>query len=123
MAESRIAPGTEVEWQTVGQGTRRLRGRVLAFIPAGESAWAMLPEEERQRAKAGKERFNDRSAFDRYLILVEAEAKPKELWRKTEAGWIRYLDWPPLRPLRKPRYAAPVAGVLEKQVLARDDPS
>lgn len=92
----RIPLGAEVEWVFSGQGIMWRRGRVIAFVPAGQSAHAHVPRDAR-RAE-----FADRSRFDRYVVAVH------------ETGRIRFGQRETGRVLRTPLYCAPTAALLER---------
>lgn len=93
----RIPVGTEVEWTFCGRGVIWRRGRVVAFVPAGESAFARLP------ARARRTAFADRSKVDRYIVAVEEMARVK--YGQREVPTV----------LKEPLYCAPAASTVEYQ--------
>lgn len=99
---NRIPVGAEVEWVFSGQGIMWRRGRVVAFVPAGQSAHAHVPSNAR---RAG---FADRSRFDRYVVAVH------------ETGRIRFGQREAGRVLRAPLYCAPTAALLERYYYANN---
>lgn len=91
----RIPVGTEVEWTFCGQGIVWRKGRVVAFVPAGESAYAHIPE------GAKRTNFADRSTVDRYIVAVEETAR------------VKYGQREQPKRLREPLYCAPNASTVE----------
>lgn len=94
----RIVPGAEVGLTTHGWGSKTYKGKVLAFVPKNTSLYDHLPKDEDVNIRAAK--F---STVDRYLVRAESVMKPDTTGRLM------------FRPLRKPRFFAPLAGMLEDQ--------
>lgn len=61
--------GQSVRWVSQSQGSAaEKRGKIIAEIPAGESALAHVPES----AKKSHLKFDDTSTRDRVLVAVQA---------------------------------------------------